>query len=331
MGVTSTARTTVAIPLHASAPWLAVVEGNIRRLASYARIVVSDASGADDALEHLRQQCADVPGIVWRTTPAPPGWIGHCNTLLSEARSEFFMWLPHDDDVSADWIAEAERALDADPSAVLAVGVVEAYTADGRFATFEIDPRTLDADLECRLAGVADHWVNGDLSSLGAAFRGVFRREVAPPLPQLDDLGSWGDLLWAGEFLKRGRFAAIESRYLKRYHSGNTHPSWVKLREDPRLRSQVIPELLAAVSPEVALRAACHVWEKERLERSAEVALLKSHLVASEQLLRDTAAAFRSSTSWRVTRPARAIGRLLKRLAVATRRRRPDLGDLHDE
>jgi hypothetical protein len=347
------ARTTVAIPLHASVPWLDVVEGNLRRLAGHARLVVSDASGADDAVDQLRRRCADVPGITWRTTPAPPGWVEHCNALLTEARTEFFMWLPHDDDVAEDWIDEAEKALDADASAVLAIGVVKAQRAEGRLSTLRIDPRTLDPDRERRLTGTAEIWVAGDLGSLGVAFRGVFRRVVAPPLPQLDDVGSWGDLLWAGELLKRGHFTTINSSYLKRFHPANTHPSWVRLRDDERLRSRLIPELFDELPTTSALRALGRVWEYERLRRGEEVAVLNGRLALSDQALRDTESAlrntessfrntesafrntesaFRASTSWRVTAPGRALGRALRHLAALPHaRRRSKFGDLHDE
>jgi hypothetical protein len=300
--VTSPLRTTVAIPLHASRPWVDIVEGNLRRLAGHAHLVVSDASGVDDALDVLRERCRDLPGIVWRTTPGEVGWVAHCNTLLAEATTEFVMWLPHDDDVGHDWILQAESALDADPTAVLAIGVMDTLGPGDPSWVVEIDRRTRHQSRDVRIAAVADIWVDGDLSSLGLAFRGVFRRAVAPRLPQLDEVGTWADLLWAGEFLTRGRFARMGARYLKRYHPGNTHSAWVRLREDSRLRTELLPRLVAQLPPETATRVLGAVWERERENHLTHVAVLTELDRARTDTL-----------SWRITAPLRAVRRRFRR------------------
>jgi hypothetical protein len=262
--VTTTHRTTVAIPLHASAPWFDVIAANLERLAGHARLVVSDPTGLDDTLARLRAGREDLDGIEWRTTSTAPGWVAHCNALLEEATTEYFMWLPHDDDVDADWIRESQEALDADGSAALAIGVTEAVGRGRPARDMVIDPLLTDPDVERRLAAVVDIWLHGDLSTLGVAFRGVFRTRIAAPLPQLDDVGSWADLLWAGGLVRAGRFATISARYLKRYHDTNTHSSWAAVREAPVLRSELVPALLEQLPPAAALRIAGAAWERER-------------------------------------------------------------------
>jgi hypothetical protein len=92
VGVTRpTHRTTVAIPLHASARWFDVIGANLDRLAGHARLVVSDPTGLDDTLSRLRIGREHVDGIEWRTTATAPGWVAHCNALLAEATTEYFM------------------------------------------------------------------------------------------------------------------------------------------------------------------------------------------------------------------------------------------------
>ena len=311
-------RTTVAIPLHASAPWLSVVEANLRRLAGRAQIVVSDGSGLDDTLDQLRERCTDLPGIVWRSATTPGGWVGHCNVLLDEATTEYFMWLPHDDDIDDRWVPEAERVLDHDDSVVLALGDTLGSMADGQIVALNLDARLSDPDVNERLAAVADIWVNGETSSLGVSFRGVFRRAGAPALPQLDAVGSWSDLLWAGNFLSQGRFATTTARYLKRYHSANTHGVWARMRDGDQMRTALLPQLLGHLDPAEAARIVGATWNCERRRLSDECAALRREVRAAEMAAQDQETMFRTSTSWRMTAPLRRLGALLRRL----RRRR---------
>lgn len=308
--MTTKHRTTVAFPLHASARWFDVIDANLDRLVGHAHLVVSDPTGLDDTLARLRAGREHLAGIEWRTTPTAAGWVAHCNALLAEATTEYFMWLPHDDDVDADWLGHAEAVLDADPSAVLAIGVTEAVGPDGPNRDLEIDRRTTDPDVEQRLAAVADIWVDGDLSALGVAFRGVFRRAIAPPLPQLDDVGSWADLLWAGELLRDGRFATMSARYVKRYHEANTHATWLAVRHDRMLREALLPALLEQLPASAALRLLGSTWERER--RGLEEALAVAGLQAAE---REAAMAdlYTRSRSWRLTRPIRWLSELVQR------------------
>lgn len=312
--MTAKHRTTVAIPLHASARWFEVIAANLDRLAGHAHLVVSDPTGLDDTLPRLRAELEHLEGIEWRTTPTEPGWVAHCNALLAEATTEYFMWLPHDDDVDADWIRESEAALDADPSAVLAIGLTEAIGVDGPIRDLAIDPRTTDSNIEQRLGAVADLWVDGDASTLGVAFRGVFRRAAAPPLPQLDDVGSWSDLVWAGELLSAGRFVTTSSRYVKRYHDANTHATWIAVRHDPMLREVLLPALLERLPASTALRLLGVTWERERRRLDEELTIARHEAAEREAAMID---AYLSSRSWRLTVPFRQLSGYLQR------RRRP--------
>ncbi len=181
-------RTTVSIPLHASAPWVDVVVGNVERLAGVARVVVSDATGADDALERVRDAVGTRPGVEFlgpRSLAA--GWVAHSNDLLSRASTPYVMWLPHDDDIDADWVVAAERELDAHPDAVLAVGAVGSVVdRDGMVehsGRIELDPRLTGGDAGTRMLAGGLEWLGGRGCPLGLLFRSVARREAAVPLP----------------------------------------------------------------------------------------------------------------------------------------------------
>src|SRR5690606_37549572 len=115
-----------------SLPWVDNVAGNIRRLPGRAAITVSDATGDDDALEILPEKLGAIDGIDWiGPRKIAPGWVSHCNDLLERAREQYFAWLPHDDEIGADWVADAEETLEALPDAVLAFGPIVPVSESG--------------------------------------------------------------------------------------------------------------------------------------------------------------------------------------------------------
>lgn len=260
-------RSTVAIPLHRSAPWIETVADNIARIRPFARVVVSDATEQDDTLARLR---ARLPGedIEWLgRRDLAAGWVPHCNDLLARSTTEFFMWMPHDDDLHADWVLDGQAALDLAPDAVMAVGRIDVERRDGSDrgpdAALTLDPRLSDSDLQLRVASAVGFVVDGSASALGAAFRGLLRRETAQPLPAVDDQGSWADLLWGIRMAVGGRFVESAGRYLKRWHAENTHTEWRNLRLDERLRRDLIPAALSDLDPEARTVVLATAWAAE--------------------------------------------------------------------
>lgn len=125
-------RVTIAIPLHASAPFVDVVAGNVARIPyADAEILVSDRSGRDGALDTLARRLGDDPRVRFLRAHDGAGWVDHYNALLRCARGERFMWMPHDDDFPADYLPLLDAALDARPGALLAFGRIRAIDVDG--------------------------------------------------------------------------------------------------------------------------------------------------------------------------------------------------------
>jgi hypothetical protein len=262
-------RTTVLVPLHASTRWTQVVAGNIERLAPHARLVVSDAAGLDDGLDRLRAQVGDLPDCEWLgPRPLAPGWVPHCNDLLSRATTEFVMWLPQDDEVDADWIQLAEKALDADPGAVLALGLLRSLEAEDRAnpSTIAIAPHEPFAapEVEDRVREALGVCIRGRVGLLGAAFRGVFRRDRGVPLPAaLAPEGAWADVLWALSMLAVGSFTPTGAIYWKRWYAGNTHGRWPDLLADKDLRAQALPRALEQLPAGMRERLLAECWASE--------------------------------------------------------------------
>jgi hypothetical protein len=283
-------RTTVLIPLHASERWLPVVTGNIERLAPHARLMVSDATGLDDALPRLRERLGDLTEIEWLgPRPLPPGWVAHCNDLVERASSELAMWLPHDDDVDPPWVSLGERALDADPAAVLALGSVRSLERDERGVddravpsrnVLDPHPPFLAGDPAERVREALQICLHGRRGLLGMAFRGVFRRASAVPLPDVRQSGAWADVLWAIEMLGVGRFAATEAVYWKRWYAGNTHGGWADPRTEPLFRAELLPAALAPLPPGDRLRVTGSAWAADASWYEARIAELEAQQVS---------------------------------------------------
>ncbi len=279
-------RTTVLIPLHASERWLPVVAGNLERLAPQARVMVSDATGLDDALPRLRERFESLENIEWLgPRPLRPGWVAHCNDLAERASSELAMWMPHDDDVDASWVTMGERVLDANPAAVLALGSVRSLERDERGVDDRelpsgnvLEPHApfLERDPEERVREALRVCLHGRRGLLGMAFRGVFRRDSAVPLPDVGPAGAWADVLWAIRMLGEGSFAATDAVYWKRWYAGNTHSGWVDPRTEPLFRAELLPAALEPLPVRDRARVLGSAWAEDASWYETRVAELEA-------------------------------------------------------
>lgn len=287
-------RTTVSIPLHASARWVDTVVANVGALVPVARVVVSDATGVDDSLDRVRAALGPAADEVTWLGPRPlaPGWVAHGNDLLARAATPFVMWLPHDDLVGADWVVRSEAALDADPAAVLACGTVTSVDdeagieAPGRDLVPAHDLTTRDPSL--RLAAALRHVMRPEPELLGMLFRAVVRRAAAPPLPATGEVGDgvWADVLWALEVLAAGHLAPVEATYRKRWYEGSAHRDWPDLYAEPRLRLELLPAALRTAPPEAQVAALVHGWEEDRRrihDQQTELAVSRARAAAARE------------------------------------------------
>jgi hypothetical protein len=354
-------RTTVLVPLHGSARWLPVVTGTIERLAPHAQLLVSDATGVDDTLARLRERFGHLENVEWvGPRPLPAGWVAHCNDLLERARTEYVMWMPHDDETHPAWVTLGERALDDSPGAVLALGRLQSLEqnelgVDDRSVpsrvTYDPHPPFLDSDAEKRVGEALRLCFRGPGSLLGMAFRGVFRRESAVPLPDTGPDGAWADILWAIRMLGVGSFTSTEAAYWKRWYDGSTHDRWARRGTDPLFRTEYLPVAVSPLDPAARMRVLMAAWAEdasvyeERItrmaaRREAAARAARDRLAASQARVRElrgelrrsqartrsvrqrlraaeaaTAAQrrdYEESTSWRLTAPLRRAGSLLR-------------------
>jgi hypothetical protein len=286
-------KTTVAIPLHRSEQWVDIVAGNAERLSRVARVVISDPEEVDDGLSLLRLRLDGLDVEFRGRRSLAKGWTAHCNDLLLNATTPYMMWLPHDDEIDATWITEGERVLDADPSAMLAIGSV---TSLGAGVDLPFDPEFARGEARARVSAALSAVVSGRAASLGLLFRSVFRREGAIDLPESD----WADVPWAIGMLARGRAVPMAGVYGKRWHPESASAGWSSMLESPRLRSDHIMSAVEGVGGDAAGLLA-RAWEDEVAPMARHIRAVDAEL----SRLEDENLTLRASVSWRITAPLR--------------------------
>lgn len=295
-------RTLVAIPLHRSLAWVDNVERNARTLAPVARVLISDADESDGALEVLRHRLSGVEGVeMIGARKGATGWVEHCNDLQRRASTEFFMWLPHDDEVDADWVVEAEAALDAQAGAALACGPISEHGdsalhgPDGPKVALEIPAWAPVADDTQRRLGMVRAMVDGDVAAFGIMFRGVQRTVATLPLPSLPG-GVHADAVWSAQMMARSRVLPLTATYRKRWHERSVHAPWGALIE--------------AEEPFRAAVRACIEGPDAAVVGDTMVAALREHLLASQGAAKAASTLARDlqlTVSWRATAGLRKV------------------------
>ncbi|TDT15602.1 glycosyl transferase family 2 [Ilumatobacter fluminis] len=218
----------VAIPLHASAPWVDNIVGNIRRLPDLVtEIVVSDRTVVDDAADQLRRLLADDHRVVVRSEALDLGWPEHFQLLMEEATGDRFMWMPHDDIFEPSWIPVLDAALDRHPEAWIAFGRIEPVEADGVSPgprpPYHPRPGPISPARAAHLG----------IRGMGVAFRGLVRRReviaagvrVDNPAGDLDDPAV--DIAWVlAVALRSGLVFDDRTATRKRYYGSSTSAQW---------------------------------------------------------------------------------------------------------
>lgn len=249
-------RLTIAIPLHGAERWIDTVIANVGRAPASCRVVISDASGVDDAVERLDRIFADDERVSVVKRDTTLDWIAHANLLLDEASTEYFCWLPQDDLVSTQGYFELlVEALDENPDQVLAFPTVMRRISKGMFRRRELEPAAFrpppdlpaGQPVEAAAVRLLQHW------NLGLAWRGVFRTARARQIPSTSFCP---DVLWSFSMVLAGGLVWVpEALYLKRFHRGSAHRSmdWEGMETAQRLYRVELESRLGDEPPRIDL------------------------------------------------------------------------------
>lgn len=215
---------TIAIPLHRSLKYKDIVLGNIDRLASHCKIILSDCTEEDSLFQDLEMQFQSEKNV--RTIGKRSlgvGWLPHWNDLMNEVETEYFMWLSHDDEIDLDWVTENLQNLMENSQFAGSFGLLDQILEDGSLKEFGDRFPSLTGSNRNYLANqLIDCW------NLGIATRAVWNKsKVLPFLRTQEPMDEWGDVIWIYGILLEHPISQITTvSYRKRWYAGSAHSYW---------------------------------------------------------------------------------------------------------
>lgn len=224
-------RVTAGIPLYRSRPFLDTLRENCRALAADddVEVVVSDRHRFDDAIDVLKEEWLHDPRFRFLEGEDRLNWVEHMNLLLTEARGDYFRWMPHDDLFPDGCLAPLIARLERDPRVILAYAPTRAIDAAGS--------RIPNRDcLQTHPVRPGDAWTYQHSLEMfwrgtcAGAFKGLFRRRAVMDAGLL--IRPTHELVHAerawlfGVSLLGGLGEEPTSAYWKRYHPDSTHARW---------------------------------------------------------------------------------------------------------
>lgn len=296
---------TVMVPLHRSALFRDIVDANLTRLSPHALFVISDATGEDDTLTWLRQRHLDKSHITWLgPRDIAPGWVAHCNDIVRYCSTAFVMWLPHDDEIDAEYLERCRSTISADAQLGAVVGQVLSLAQSGHHhqtqPAFPSDERVRAFVLPAN-AYLAE-W------NLGILFRALVRRSAWRPLPHTVFDDEWSDMVWAyGLALEWAVCEVHDISYRKRFYDGSTSTTWAS-EFYPRALPFLIRELEQRITVDLFRAAAIELVDIVTA-RTADVVDERSRRARMLQTRLD---GMTSSLPFRLSAPLRHFWRALR-------------------
>ncbi len=126
-------RVTIGMPVYNGEPYLERAIRSIRaQTYTDFRLLILDNASTDGTAEIAARHSDRDPRIVYRRNERNFGAGPNFNKVFGLSDSAYFKWAAHDDEVHPRYLEACLRALDGDPSAVLAHSLVEEIDDDGK-------------------------------------------------------------------------------------------------------------------------------------------------------------------------------------------------------
>ena len=204
------------------------------------RCIVSDDASTDQTLAICQRMLSDDPRFELQVQCKNQGWLANTNHLLSQVTSDYFMIMPHDDEIRPNYLQQLLNALQNNSKTVVAysdmlfidsrqnTGVGSSLGCGNKpESTIHSQPlppaNTINARAQSVLLQNSEWW---------ALFRGLVRTDLVQPtsLLQANLAGQYcADMTWALALSLRGEWARIaEPLYIKHYHGRNLSIQWVE-------------------------------------------------------------------------------------------------------
>lgn len=131
---TSLPRVTVALPVHNGERYLAeALDSILAQDFEDFELLIGDNGSTDGTVDICRAYADKDDRITVLRSDRNRGAAWNYNRLLEAARGELFKWIAHDDAYAPGYLDACVRALEADPTAVLAHSRTRQIDGDGRF------------------------------------------------------------------------------------------------------------------------------------------------------------------------------------------------------
>ncbi|MCA9072635.1 MAG: glycosyltransferase, partial [Planctomycetaceae bacterium] len=233
----SSPQLTILIPLHRAGPWVWNITQNLQRFPEDCRVLISDATLKDEAVNWLEERHAGDSRVQFFRKASDIDWRVHINELLERVDTEFASILPQDDAIHAGYYEALMAALDANPSAGLAFGVIDAI-----HPLSQVPERLPSPPFPLGESPPYVEAIRLDRTwNLGAPWRGVVRRDLLWPTPLIPH--DFADQIWTFGIALRAHLVEVPSAiYLKRYHANCTHLGWKPLNGETR--EQILRETI---------------------------------------------------------------------------------------
>jgi hypothetical protein len=295
---------TIAIPMHRSLKHKSIILGNVERLFGHCKIILSDCTEEDSLFKDLEIQFRNVKNV--RTIGKRNvgiGWLPHWNDLMNEVETDFFMWLPHDDEIDLDWVSANLQNLVDNPQFAGSFGLLEQILEDGsRKEVCDRFPTLSHSNRKYRANQLIDNW------NLGIAVRAVWdKSKVLPFLLTQDPIHEWGDVIWVYGILLEHPISQISTvSYRKRWYAGSAS-TFFRIFDVVLARNALQREIERRNLPLEIAAELFEICENHLSHQKDELQLQK------DQLTQQWVDLF-NSKFWRITSPLRALMKLAKYL-----------------
>jgi glycosyltransferase involved in cell wall biosynthesis len=217
----------IGIPLYRSKPFVTNIISNLESIKyNNLEIIISDRHCKDDAIEILHRYFSSDPRYIFIKEKDQIGWVEHYNMLCINFKGKYFLWMPHDDIYSPNYIAEIVKILENKTEIICGFGHLNKISEDGLRIEkcFSRPPLIRDETWELRETIKLFYW------GFGRCFRGVFRTEVIKSSglyikETLNNVGA--DSCWMFGISFLGKIQYVDNCYCnKRFYANSTSAKW---------------------------------------------------------------------------------------------------------
>jgi len=205
---------TICVPAHQSQDLVSETLKSIARQTHARLAVLVSVDASTDGTEEACRAFESDRRFRIVVQPRRLGWVSNVNFLLDRVRSDFFVILPHDDLIAADYVETLRAAALAEPQAIVTYSDAQNFgdSSQARSVT------GLEGPLSERVrALLVSDWIGGP-------WRGLTRSSILRDGVRMVDNsfeGYGADALWSLTLLCRGPFERVPRRlYRKRIDPG---------------------------------------------------------------------------------------------------------------